>query len=70
MIITKRFQNKGDQRYLHKVEIKNIKKIAKRVTKIYFQVKEKIPETWERLSYLMDHNEERSADPGLWGTYR
>ena len=34
------------------------------------QVKEKIPETWERLSYLMDHNEERSADPGLWGTYR
>jgi len=34
------------------------------------KVKEKIPETWERLSYLMDHNEERSADPGLWGTYR
>ena len=40
------------------------------VQKIAFQVKEKIPETWERLSYLMDHNEERSADPGLWGTYR
>ena len=34
------------------------------------KVKQKIPETWERLSYLMDHNQERSMDPGLWGTYR
>jgi len=35
------------------------------------KVKEKIPETWERLSYLMDHNEDRSiGDPELWQTYQ
>ena len=34
------------------------------------QVKEKIPEMWERLGYLMDHNEDRQQDAELWGTYR
>ena len=34
------------------------------------KVCEKTPETWERLSYLMDHNEERSQDQELWGAYR
>ena len=37
---------------------------------VVLQVKEKIPELWERLSYLMDHNEERQQDAELWGTYR
>ena len=72
--ITKRSQNKGVQKYLHKIEIKFKeywnKYHRKLFIKTFVQVKEKIPETWERLSYLMDHNEERSADPGLWGTYR
>lgn len=34
------------------------------------KVKEKIPETWERLSYLMDHNTERRQDTQLWETYQ
>jgi len=34
------------------------------------KVKEKIPEVWERLSYLMDHNEDRIKDKELWNTYQ
>jgi len=34
------------------------------------KVKEKHPETWERLSYLMDHNTERQVDSELWETYQ
>jgi hypothetical protein len=34
-------------------------------------VKTKLPEVWERLAYLMDHNEERQrADPELWDQYQ
>jgi len=33
-------------------------------------VKNKFPEIWERLSYLMDHNEDRVKDPELWNLYQ
>jgi hypothetical protein len=33
-------------------------------------VKEKLPEVWEQLAYLMDHNEERRRDTELWSTYQ
>lgn len=33
------------------------------------QIKEKCPDVWERLSYLMDHNKERRQDKELWQTY-
>jgi len=33
-------------------------------------VKNKCPEVWERLSYLMDHNEERKRDDVLWTLYQ
>jgi SET domain len=34
-------------------------------------VKAKLPEMWERLTYLMDHNKERQrADPELWAQYQ
>ena len=35
-----------------------------------FKVKEKVPEVWERLGYLMDHNEDRIKDKDLWDTYQ
>ena len=35
-----------------------------------FRVKEKVPEVWERLGYLMDHNEDRIKDKELWDTYQ
>ena len=35
-----------------------------------FKVKEKVPEVWERLGYLMDHNEDRIKDKELWDTYQ
>ena len=28
------------------------------------------PQVWERLSYLMDHNEDRIKDEELWNTYQ
>ena len=34
------------------------------------KVKEKIPEVWSRLGFLMDHNEDRVKDPELWSTYQ
>ena len=34
------------------------------------KVKEKVPEVWERLGYLMDHNEDRVKEPELWATYQ
>lgn len=34
------------------------------------KVKENTPETWERLSYLMDHNIERQEDSELWEMYQ
>jgi len=33
-------------------------------------IKEKSPETWERLSYLMDHNIERKQDEEMWSLYQ
>ena len=34
------------------------------------KVKEKVPEVWERLGFLMDHNEDRVKDDVLWATYQ
>ena len=34
------------------------------------KVKDRVPEVWERLGYLMDHNEDRVKDPELWATYQ
>ena len=34
------------------------------------KVKEKVPEVWDRLGFLMDHNEDRVKDPELWDTYQ
>jgi len=34
------------------------------------KVQQKIPEVWERLSYLMDHNDDRVKEPELWNTYQ
>lgn len=34
------------------------------------QIKDKFPDVWERLSYLMDHNKERIQDKELWDTYQ
>ena len=34
------------------------------------KVKEKVPEVWARLGYLMDHNEDRIKDSELWSTYQ
>ncbi|XP_023328599.1 protein msta isoform X2 [Eurytemora carolleeae] len=33
-------------------------------------VKNKFPEVWERMSYLMDHNENRMKDAEMWGKYQ
>lgn len=56
-----------------KVEFKDMKTTHDHYRSIaplrLLQIKEKCPEVWERLSYLMDHNIERKQDTELWETY-
>jgi len=70
----------------HKIECETLKNVKEKVEFTDFKsphdfyrciaplrllkVKEKIPEVWERLSYLMDHNEDRVKDEELWNTYQ
>jgi len=70
----------------HKIECETLKNAKEKVEFKNFQdpndyyrciaplrllrVKEKIPEVWERLSYLMDHNEDRVKDEELWNIYQ
>jgi len=77
---------KCSQGNAHKIECETLKNAAEKVEFTNFQephdsyrciaplrllkVQQKIPEVWERLSYLMDHNEDRIKDDVLWNTYQ
>eukprot|EP00092_Neocalanus_flemingeri_P005352 GFUD01005766.1.p1 GENE.GFUD01005766.1~~GFUD01005766.1.p1 ORF type:complete len:592 (-),score=147.56 GFUD01005766.1:293-2068(-) len=70
----------------HRIECETLKNAKEKVEFTNFQdphdmyrciaplrllkVKEKVPEVWERLTYLMDHNTERRGDTELWDTYQ
>jgi len=70
----------------HKIECDTLKNAKEKVEFFNFQdthdtyrciaplrllkVKEKVGEVWDRLNYLMDHNEDRKQDVELWNTYQ